>query len=250
MRNCITADVLRVQKKKSFFIMIFFILAFLVLFAVLSGLHLIKGNAGENFLSMSGALFSFNSLFIGIPVFNSVFSDDFKSRSMQTSIGFGISRTKMLLARFFEVVIIISEAYVVFTLIVIGVGKGLGATWGNVGDSLENLWLTGLLNLCYMAIAMIFVYLSSNGTLGLVLYILLSLNAFTLILTAVDAIPFLKKHDIKLSKITVDGMFASAFTGDLEMGKKVMWGIMMIVCYLIFPLFISVQIFKKKELDF
>ncbi len=250
MLNSIKADLLRVQRKKSLIIMTLLTLGLCILFTALIGANVLKGDNSALYTTSLNMILGLNTLLIGIPVFNAVFSDDFKSRSMQVSIGYGVSRTKMILIRFFEFLLTFVEVYIIFTAFVFLLGAAIGVDMDTMVHITERLWRDLLLSMCYCAFAMIFVYFTQNGTLGLVAYILLVTSAFTLVFSGIDMLPILRKHDISIAAITIDGMYSSLFDTSLADAKRFMWGSLLIGCYVILPMILTIQIFKHKELDF
>ena len=135
MFNCIKADALRVLKKASFNVMTLIVVLLMIGAAALTLLVKVDpGKAGlkeamaaaeqsddgemtgEQAMELLANAFTFESraeaysgfvspvlgmlgLLIGVPIFLAVFSDDFKSKAMQTAIGYGISRSKLILCR-------------------------------------------------------------------------------------------------------------------------------------------------------
>ena len=250
MLNCIKADMLRVQRKKSLIAMSLFIIGLFILFTSLIGANILKGDNSTLFKSTVSVVSGFNTILLGIPVFNAIFSDDFKSHSMQVSIGFGISRTKMILARIIEFILIFVEAYAVFTVCYFILGGIINVDMDVITAMVWDLWKDLLLSVCYCCFAMIFVYFAQNGTLGLVVYILLVTSAFTLVFSGIDLIPFLRNHHISIAAITIDGMYVRTFNEQLETAKRVMWGCLLAGCYIIVPMILTNVIFKHKEMDF
>ena len=247
MRNCIKADILRVQKKKSFLIMLALTLSFCLAGAII--IKALKADANA-FATVCEVIGSFMGLLIGIPVFSAVLSDDFKSKSMQTAIGHGLTRNKVIFARFFEITIIIVEAFVLISIAMYIIGMAIGASGSAMGTSLGKCWIEVLRILCYAAISLIFVYAMQNGTLGLVMYILMSSGVISGILLLVDSIPFFVKHHISIMDYMPKGMIDSFANQANAMPKRIGWLIAALVCYLALPLFITMKIFKNKELDF
>ncbi len=159
MRNCMKADLIRVQKKKSFILMA------VITLVILSGAFLLakflpgKGGFSSAFSMYMGMGTGTFSLLMGIPVFLAVYSDDFKSKAMQTAIGFGVSRTKLIICRFLEIISLLIECAVVFSVVVMIFGLAGGADWSAIGSVLKSLWLDVYTSLCYCSIAIIIVYI-------------------------------------------------------------------------------------------
>ena len=254
MRNVIRTDIIRAQRKKSIIIcMIIMILIELITMIVINAIPGFSEGVPDYFLMAIKTVESiFVPLFIGIPIFGAIYTDDFKSRSMQVAIGRGVSRPKMMLARFIEAIILIVEWHIINSIVIAILGLIGGATGENIWTAVGSSWGSALSMLVFMSLSMIFVYGTQNPTTGLVFYILFVASVFDMIFTGIDMIPFLADNNIELSKFfpaSAVGKFLG-YVGDGDVFYSFTWGIGVLVVYIILPLVISIQIFKKKELEF
>ena len=294
MKRLVLTDLRRAQKKKAFIIcmsVVVLLMIAVLIFAIVkpadsmavAEAHETSGKATA-FLNNISIAFGMISLIIGIPIFSTVFSDDFKSRTMQTAIGRGISRRRLILARLYEVIALIIESHMIFTVIAIIIGFALGGTVGGIGTMVGKLWFDSLLILSDIAIAMLILYLSQNPTGGLVMFILLAADAFRLILTLADMIPFLKDNGIKLSNALPSGVHSIAKnylfgyipslsdvsdigteieegsteaiqkildgTINVDYGKAFLYTAILVGVFIVLPVFLSQVVFRKKELEF
>jgi hypothetical protein len=73
-----------------------------------------------------------------------------------------------------------------------------------------------------------------------------------MIISAIDFIPFLADHDISISKYFPSEVISSLQKNVTEgnTGTAIFQCLAFIVCYIVVPVFISIGIFDKKELDF
>ncbi len=248
MRNCIKADILRVQRKKSYIIMTSIIMLIIVIAGIVA---LVKG--GEKGESMFNTIITvglgFNSLMLGIPVFNAVLGDDFKSRSMQAAIGRGLSREKLIYARLTEIIFIVVEAYLVFYLAILVFGLIAGVDIKVIGSTMWDVSVGLLTIIGFSTVSMIFVYWTQNGTLGLVSYILLGASVFDLLISSLSLLPGIRDTDINIGDYVVSGM-SSHVIHATSVGNGIIWFIAFVVCWVCLPTFIAIRAFKHKELDF
>jgi len=268
MRRIVFTDLRRAQKKKSYFICLGVLVVLMVAMAVIATLFPTEGvenGKGLAFTSFSSIVMGLFPFLAGIPVFQTVLSDDFKSRTMQTAIGRGISRRRLVLARFYEIIALLIEAMVVLSILSLGIGMILGAPAGELFKMLGKEWFEVLLTLGYLAIGMLLLYATQNTTTGLVFFILFTANVFSLLLNLLDMIPFLKDNGIKVSSIMPEGVHRnaeqylfgytpSASSTDLpvaqDLGKGLLYTAIFIAIYIILPVFLSQVVFRKKELEF
>ena len=174
MKRLVLTDLRRAQKKMAFIIcmsIVVVLMAAVLIFAIVKpadSLAVAQANETNGkataFLNNISVAFGMISLLVGIPIFSTVFSDDFKSRTMQTAIGRGISRRRLILARLYEVIALIIESHMIFTVIAIIIGFALGGTVGGIGTMVGKLWFDSLLILSDIAIAMLILYMSQNPT--------------------------------------------------------------------------------------
>ena len=280
MRRLIVTDLLRGQRKKSYIILMGGVIVLIIALAVLAVFFatkaekLIEIGSLENgkadfFLSAYSATETFIPFMVGIPIFSAVFMDDFKSRTMQTAIGRGISRDKLILSRFVEVILMMVEAYIVFSITAAICAAVLGATAGGIAGLIRKMFLSAVGILAHLSCAMFLLYLTQNPTVGLVFYILFEANVFKLLLSLLDNISFLKDNNISLAKWVPSGIYTSAsnyllgvkevsdpdldlFTPAIaqDIPKGIMYLLILIGVYIIVPVILSQLVFRKKELDF
>lgn len=247
MRNCIKADILRVQKKKSLIIMSIIITLIIVTAGLVARAS--AENGSERFYLILSLALGFNTLMLGIPVFSAVLGDDFKSKSMQIAIGFGLSREKLILARLIEIVIIVIEAYIVFFIGILIFGLVGGVDMKTIGETITSCFDDILSIIGFTTVSMIFVYGTQNGVLGLVIYILLGASVFDIIISAASLLPFIRDTDINLADYVISGMSMKVIQAS-SFGSGALWLIAFLVFWIALPTFIAMQIFKNKELDF
>ena len=295
MRRIVLTDLRRAQRKKSYLICMSIVVLLMLIVCIFSFIRPASTESmaaqtretsarALQFLDSIGIAFGMIPFLVGIPIFQTVFSDDFKSRTMQTAIGHGISRRRLVLARFYEVIALLIEACLIFTVIGIVMGLIMGASIGGLASMTGKLFFDSILVVANITIAMLILYMSQNTTGGLVMYILLAAEAFRMILVLADMIPFLKNNDIKLSNILPGGVHQlarnnlfgyvpsfseiAANNDGLKEGsqaalqkileetiepnylKAFLYICILVGVFIILPLVLAQVVFRKKELEF
>ena len=275
MRRLVFTDLFRAQKKKSYVIMMGLVVALIIIVAIIAFVWPSKAaeesGKAERFQTLNNIVTTFIPFLVGIPVFQAVFTDDFKSRTMQTAIGRGISRSRLVLSRFLEACMLIVEAMVIFSVVTLIAALAVGTSVSGTFLLLAHLWVDASLIVAHLSVCMFFVYASQNATLGLVFFILFSANVFGLLLKLVDSIPFLNDNGIEISKMVPTGVHTNMSnylfgtkavldTTDISkllepaieanFGKALVYGIVFVGVYIILPVFLSQAVFRKKELEF
>ncbi|MBO6107931.1 MAG: hypothetical protein J6P16_00835 [Eubacterium sp.] len=250
MINSITADLIRVQKKKSFFIMVIIQCLLIVGLALFVMYFPTTGNRSNNFYIAVGAGAGLSSLLIAIPVFLAVFSDDFRSHAMQTAIGFGLSRTKLIVARYLEALVLIAECCIYINITELVMGMIANVDMKTIGELCKDTWISLTPTMCYVAISMLIVYSMQSATFALVMYIIFNTGVISGILAGISAvIPFIRKNNIHLEWILPDQLINGlALNPEYNYGYAI-WGVVVIV-FILIPVWLSTVIFKNKELEF
>ncbi len=248
MANCIFADMPRVLKKTSVLILTILEVAliiggvFVIRFLPFIGLNVPLGSI----LDLASTLFL---LFTALPVFLVVFGDDIKSKTMQSAIGYGVSRTKLLIARFLEIILIMIVIMLILIaeMLVITLIFKVPMT-GNQSflNAVKDLGISALESACYIAIAMIAVFWTQSMALAQTLYLCLMFGVVDMLISMTSFIPFLSKHHIDLGKYTVSGLIDTARSGVSY--APVMW-VVVVAAYIVLPLVISAAVFRRKELS-
>lgn len=254
MRNVILTDIRRAQVKKSLIICMIIMVGIAVISSVgIRILPMFSDNPSQAYGSLLSGLSSFfGPLLIGIPIFSAIYTDDFKSRSMQIAIGCGVSRPKMMLARFLETLMLVIEWHVIFSVVAIICGFIDGANGSQMLSCIGSVWGTSIKMVVFLSLSLLFVYGTQNPTTGLVFYIIFVANVLDLVFTFIDMIPSLKDHNIEVSQF-FPASACSNFLNAISEGDGLhifTWGLGVFVGYIILPLIISINIFNKKELEF
>lgn len=261
MSAVIFADIRRVIKKKSFIIML--ILECLLIIGLtaimIATVNMVNNepaftekieiNPEATYLSITVmSIGAVAPLLLGLPIFLAVFSDDFRSHAMQMAIGSGLSRNKLILARFIEVVILVAEVTVCMLIAAVISGLIQGAGMSVIADACGRSLISLIPMLCYLAICLIPVYGTQNTTLSMVLYILFTAGVVSTVVNAIrTGIPQLR--DVHIEWILPDRLINDvAFSGNYSWGW-VVWIIIPVV-YIALPVWVAMILFRKKELEF
>ena len=248
MGRYMLADMRRFTRQKSRFIYVTFILALIVLMGFLSK----KFKWGDSVynLVMSYAIAAF-PIVIGPTIFIALFSDDFRYKSIQQVIGRGLSRTKYVIAKFIECILI----NVFYMILIFGAYFLATKAFGIVIDKEEMTMITTsclqgvIMTVGYISIAMILVFAWQNITLGLWIFFALAAGIVSTAVTLIFTFDFLPKAMQKLSNYLFSSMVNGFITALIE-GKFDIMIIPAVLIYLVLPVIISCALFKTVELDF
>ena len=247
MKNSIIADLIRIQKKISFIVLLGVQLVFLAGVEGISMILKLADDTSKNFVMFTGLGAGPMALLVGIPVFLAIYSDDFKSHAMQTAIGRGLSRSKLVWARFIEVVLVIFESTLAVTIVQTGMALIAGVNAGSMClDRLVNM----MTMISSITVFIILVYGMQSAVLALVMYILVGGGFVSGILASISALaPFLAERNIHLEYITPGTLISSLAINQAYNYGWAIW-LLVVVVYIIIPVWLTTVVFKKKELEF
>ena len=250
MRNAILADFLRVQKKKSFFILMIIQGLMIVIAAIATKFIKELPGSEDTFTSLVSAATEMRSLLIGIPIFLAIYMDDFRSHAMQITIGFGMSRKKLVIARFVEALMVLIEALLFIVIVETVMSMVVGAGFDPLKDLYIDAFKGSITIVCYIAMCLILVYGTQSVTLALVIYILLNAGFVSGLLVGLSAfVPFLRDNNIHLNWI-LPGQLIADLAENPEYNYHALIWILVVAIFIIVPIIASIKLFEKKELEF
>lgn len=249
MRNLIIADIDRILRKKSLWIL----LAVSFLFAA-AGVYGKISSSPDRSLAFTVAAANgvgFAGFLVGIVLVLNVYADDFKSMTFISVIGRGISRKKLIIARFLDTFLILSNMYLLSGLFVLALKLAFRVTLSpDMGKYIVLAMISDILcTSASVVIAAAFFFLTENTTLGIIAY----LNAeviFPIALEFVSVVPAVAKYHPEryyfygaASCMMTDFLLGVTGDGLLKL-------LLIIVVYMIGAGLATILLFKRKELEF
>lgn len=236
MRQLIKGDIARILRKKEIYIFAF--LLYVILFAVKS-----KTEVEDQISSFKSMVALIGMLMCLVPVYITVYGDEIRTGSMQTVIGRGMSRRKVIISKLIDCIILFTMMFIVFLLLFF------------VKNAIADLTLTPKQNLMafvyvlltciratgYFAVTGLFLFSSWNIAIGLTACVMLVFVNVSLALVQTNM--HIPVHDY-----WIDGLVNAAYN-DLLIGDFPWKLIVMIAVYIIGAVVITIKIFDRKELD-
>lgn len=243
MRNLLRADLKRISRVGLIYVGLLLALIY-ISYTVLEGvvndgsIGLINGVQK----SLSGAPIA---LFIVFPTFYAVFAHELSSKSMQTVLGHGITRDKLIIAKLLDAAILLLCLYLVIivaALIVINIESAIVLSPQQQVNLIIYIILRWLRHFGYIVFSAMIMYISGSTVLGIIACIAFTV-VFKLVFNIVEFFSSLSLYDY-----TFDGLLDWAYTG-IEVGAAP-WQLLPAVCYLFAALAITTYFFRRKEFDF
>ena len=233
MRRLIRADIRRILKKRSVIILFFLMLLYLCLIVIGS-----YPAFDQDALVPVKELMSHTrmpELVLGLVILFGVYADDFRSMTYTCVIGRGLTRSKLVLAKLLDTVILAALMYGIIALVL---SVGLKFVGCSFTPRLRRAFYMTILITVYKTVPLTTISL-------LLLYIAVPFSALLFSLNAqVKALHIERLHYAGLA----DNAFSDFLFGSAGMGiGKLLLGLLV---YLGLVLFVTVKLFDKKELEF
>ena len=249
MRHLIKADIDRILRRK----IIWIVLTATLFFMAVSVVSKISEAPDKNIAfttSVSGGIAD-AGLLIGIVLILNIYADDFKSMTFISVIGRGVSRQKLIIAKFLDTLLILVNTHIVSVLFALILKQILSVSLSP--DMVKMILLQSISSvICTTAsvvIAAAFFYLTENSPLGVIAY----LSAELLIpigLHFVYLLPFISKFHPEryyfsgaASSMTADFMIGAVGDGLIKL-------VLILVIYVCCATLATILLFRKKELEF
>ena len=246
MRNLIKGDLIRTLRKVSFWIL-FLIMSgvdgLLLMTTLNKGLHddFSFFAAATTYITTGSFVFCLNTLI-------SVYADEFKSSAYITVIGKGLSRTKLVIAKFIDCHILLIIQYVLSSVVILAMGAIMGHTLRGhfLGIYVFTMLSSGSTALISVAFATIFAFLTERIPTTLAAYFV-SIFIGGVIPAVLNFMPV----RIFFSRYYFDSLNSSALTDFIfgNYAKSICVTIVTFCIYVGIPLFLSTLVFRKKELE-
>jgi hypothetical protein len=247
MLKLINGEIYRLLHKKSLYIYFaalaagYFILAF-----IRSG-----GFNEQAIVNDAMNFFNFMPALAGGFLFAAIYTDDLSAKNLITLVGFGVSKAKIVLAKFVLMALFGAVVFALAPLWLFGVHAGLG--WTAAASTLATVFAVSLkyflVTLGYATVAGIAVYGLQRPTFAMVLYIILAFNiigglvrVFLANTLGDEAAYVIASH--LLSGIT-DRIFAGVISDALLLAPYFEY-----IMYMAIAAALSVLAFHKKEMEF
>ena len=248
MSRIIYADLRRVIKKTNLWI--FMILCtILMIIAHVKDVVLDTQNS-FNFMVSASRADSF-TLMVGCVFLLAIYGDEFRSKAMTTIIGRGFSRTKIVLVKFIDTLILTAFLFTflfVFTL-VMGLLLRVHLNSTEIMFIVHSYIIAAYDLIGNLTLAALFLYITENITLSVFVYVMLNMIVPLVATYARTFIAVIDKYS--LDRYDYSAMGRMAFT-DLTFGitGDAILKLAIGAFYLAVIVLITIVFFNKKELDF
>ena len=239
MRNLLRADLRRILKRVSIYVWLFLI--FVIFF--LSALS--KDYTADIVGMEQGVTSLLGPIMVSIPVFLGVYGREIQAGSMQCVIGRGMSRTKLILTKYLECVLMcLFFFFFIWLAFFLRNNVGDAGLTANQNKMLTIFVLFAFIKTCgYFAFTTFFFFIAWSVAPGIVA-LLVSAFLMPMLFTMLDG--FLKAD---FSEFYFNGMIDNAYAS-IAAGDIGYTLILAIVLYIGGALLLTALVFRKKEIEF
>ena len=239
MRNLLRADLRRILKRVSIYVWLFLI--FVIFF--LSALS--KDYTADIIGMEQGVTSLLGPIMVSIPVFLGVYGRELQAGSMQCVIGRGMSRTKLILTKYLECVLMcLFYFFFIWLAFFLRNNVGDAGLTANQNKMLTIYVLFVFIKTCgYFAFTTFFFFIAWSVAPGIVA-LLVSAFLMPMLFTMLDG--FLKTD---FSEFYFNGMIDNAYAS-IAAGDIGYTLILAIVLYIGGALLLTALVFRKKEIEF
>ena len=239
MRNLLRADLRRILKRVSIYVWLFLI--FVIFF--LSALS--KDYTADIVGMEQGVTSLLGPILVSIPVFLGVYGREIQAGSMQCVIGRGMSRTKLILTKYLECVLMcLFFFFFIWLAFFLRNNVGDAGLTANQNKMLTIFVLFAFIKTCgYFAFTTFFFFIAWSVAPGIVA-LLVSAFLMPMLFTMLDGLLKTDFSEFYFNGM-IDNAYASIAAGDI--GYTL---ILAIVLYIGGALLLTALVFRKKEIEF
>jgi ABC-2 type transport system permease protein len=243
MLNLFRGEVYRLFHKRNMYIYLG-----AVLFGYVAIIFMRSGGFGpESVVTDAGNMMQLMPALLGGYFFASLYTDDLQAKSLTTLVGYGTSRTRIVLTKLALMAVFSIAAYVVLTALHLAMYAILGhaATGPAIGFVIATALQSLLLTLGYALVASVVAYGTQKPTSAVVAYFMLAFSVVGMLVNAASTLLHLN-----LGGHLLAGTTSNIMLGLVTPGQSILAPTLEFLAYLALAIAASIFVFKKKELEF
>ena len=246
MKNYINADLYRIYRRVPRWIWL------TTVFAIIALLFWPSNNEESTIIELVDFLeqvLRYVPVFIGFIEIIYVFGDDFAGKTAQIAIGTGVKRRQVILAKWFELLIVTAIDVVIISIIaiVLSVIHSHSFPAELIVDVIVHIIMSVLATGAFISIVFPIMFAMQNITVAFLIYILLSAGAINKLIGLLANIKILRRIGIENFTLT---NCLTVFRSRLILGSFKFESALGIIIYVSLALWFTCKIFKNRELEF
>jgi len=205
------------------------------------------GFGSDSEVTDAATMMQFMPAILGGYFFTAVFTDDLTAKNLITLVGYGMSRTKIVLTKLLLMLLftLLSFALIVVSHLTAYAVFGFAASSGQMRMILGIAAQFVLMTIGFAAVAAVVVYGTQKPTFAVVTYFMLAFNVVTMLLNAVANLLGFNLTNRFISGTTVRMMLGMAMPGNPLWAPSLEF-----LAYLAIATLAAIVIFRNREMEF
>ncbi|MCL1896826.1 MAG: hypothetical protein FWG03_09800 [Clostridiales bacterium] len=247
MARLVWGEIYRLLHKRSMYIY------FALLAACYAFLAFVRsgGFDAESILRDANSFFEYLPVLAGGFLFAAVYTDDLNSKNLISLVGFGMGKTKIVIAKFLLMAVFCAIAFGLAPLFLFGVHAALG--WTASADALTAVYIVSfkqfLVSVGFAALSGIVVYGLQRTTFAIVAYVLLAFGIISGLASWILNTDFISAVFPGLSSHLMGGITSRVYLAAAS-GEPFAAPIIEFAIYVAVAIALSSLAFHKKEMEF
>ncbi|CAM3651630.1 hypothetical protein ERUR111494_05120 [Erysipelothrix urinaevulpis] len=249
MLGLFKADFYRITHKRSFYYYTLFCTAMFTIIAIMAGGRAMSDGAFADFGIM---MITLSPMIIGIFIYTLYFGDDIRYKNAQATLGYGYTRTSLLLYKFiFFVLLTISASAYLFLIIFVNsfiFGKVLPS---QVTNSMVLISImASLKTIIFATLSNIILYKTQQTSASTVVFVMLATSTLNMLLGLLLGQNFIINVIGNLTPYLATTLSNTVMNEWMANGIGYSSNLLILLGYILISLTAAVFLFEKKELEF
>jgi len=219
-----------------------------VLFGYAAIVFMRSGGFGPNsVVTDASTMMQLMPALLGGYFFTSIFTDDLNAKNLITLVGYGTSRTRIVLTKMLLMAVCTVAIFALLTILHLGIyaAFGFSADAAQLHLVLVITLQFILVTLGFSAVAAIVVYGTQKPTFAVVAFFMLAFNVVTMMVNAASSL-----LNIPLNNHLISGTASQIMLGFAVAGNRLAAPLLEYLAYFVLAIAAAVFLFKNREMEF
>lgn len=191
----------------------------------------------------------YSPIYLGFIEIIYIFGDDFAGKTAQIAIGIGVKRSQIIFAKWLETMIVVGADIAMIVVVSLGLSvfKTHTLPIELLVDIFAHMAVSVVATAAFVALVFPIMFLMQSITIAFLLYMLFCSGAINKIIGYLANMKYLRM--LNINNLTLSNCL-NVFRSRMILGSFHVQSVMGIVIYVVVTLWITIFIYKKRELEF
>lgn len=191
----------------------------------------------------------YSPIYLGFIEIIYIFGDDFAGKTAQIAIGIGVKRSQIIFAKWLETMIVVGADIAMIVVVSLGLSvfKTHTLPIELLADIFAHMAVSVVATAAFVALVFPIMFLMQSITIAFLLYMLFCSGAINKIIGYLANMKYLRM--LNINNLTLSNCL-NVFRSRMILGSFHVQSVMGIVIYVVVTLWITIFIYKKRELEF